>query len=275
VKKYKFPGAVKGYASFGKVTGGTNPKKVYISITELPDFFWMSLKEDHIQNPRYGTQCGIPQILTSYLRTGRDVWRIKGLLDIDGLPVSNKLITIRPIPLRGDSLSLYSIWALVNSPFTNAYMFCHCSRQNLEGTLREMPVPFESKDLSRLETMARNYFELGQQDKFELQDESTLAEKKARYLLAIDAEILRLYDLPPRLEKQLLDFFTGYQRKGVDFKLDRYFPKGFESFIPLHEYLSEEYQRSTVSFVSKWVEEVRSPEIIKAFKAAEEAFKED
>jgi len=275
VKKYKFPGAVKGYASFGKVTGGTNPKKVYISITELPDFFWMSLKEDHIQNPRYGTQCGIPQILTSYLRTGRDVWRIKGLLDIDGLPVSNKLITIRPIPLRGDSLSLYSIWALVNSPFTNAYMFCHCSRQNLEGTLREMPVPFEGKDLSRLETMARNYFELGQQDKFELQDESTLAEKKARYLLAIDAEILRLYDLPPRLEKQLLDFFTGYQRKGVDFKLDRYFPKGFESFIPLHEYLSEEYQRSTVSFVSKWVEEVRSPEIIKAFKAAEEAFKED
>jgi len=274
VKKYKFPGAVKGYASFEKVTGGTNPKKVDLSITELPDFFWMSLKEDHIQNPRYGTQCGIPQILTSYLRTGRGVWRIKGLLDIDGLPVSNKLIAIRPIPPKGDSLALYSIWALVNSPFTNAYMFCHCSRQNLEGTLREMPVPFEGKDLSRLETMARNYFELGQKDKFELQDESTLAEKKTQYLLAIDAEILRLYDLPPKLERQLLDFFAGYPRKGVDFKFDRYYPEGFESWIPLHEYLSEEYQRSTPSFVKKWVEEVRSPELIKALEIAMEAFED-
>jgi len=177
-------------ANFEKVMGGTNPKKVDISITELPDLFWMSLKEDDIQNPRYGKQHGIPQILTSYLRTGRGIWRIKGLLDIDGLPVSNKLISIRPIYPRGASLPLYSIWALVNSPFTNAYMFCHCRRQNLEGVLRKMPVPFEGKDLSILETMARNYFELEQNDKFELKEKSAIQEKKKQCLLAIDAEIL-------------------------------------------------------------------------------------
>jgi type I restriction-modification system DNA methylase subunit len=274
VKEYEFPGAVKGYANFEKVTGGANPKKVDLSIAELPDLSWMSLKEDHIENPRYGKQCGIPQILTSYLRTGRGVWRIKGLLELDGLPLSNKLIAIRPISLKGDSLSLYSIWALVNSPFTNAYMFCHCRRQNLEGTLREMPVPFEGKDLSRLETMARKYFEIEHEDKFELQDESTLAEKKTQYLLAIDAEILRLYDLPPKLERQLLDFFAGHQRKGADFRFDRYFPEDFESWIPLHEYLSEEYQRSTPSFVNEWVEKNRSPEVIRALKAAVEAFED-
>jgi len=274
VKEYNFPGAVKGYANFEKVTGGANPKKVDLSIAELPDFSWMSLKEEHIQNPRYGKQCGIPQILTSYLRTGRGIWRIKGLLELDGLPLSNKLIAIRPISLKGDSLSLYSTWALINSPFTNAYMFCHCSRQNLEGALGGMPVPFEGKDLSRLEIMTRNYFELGQEDKFELQDGSTLAEKKRQCLLAIDAEILRLYDLPPKLERQLLDFFAGHQRKGVDFKFDRYYPKGFESWIPLHEFLSEEYQRSTPSFVNEWVEKNRSPEVIKALKAAVEAFED-
>jgi hypothetical protein len=274
VKKYKFPGAVKGYASFEKVAGGTNPKKVDISITELPDFFWMSLKEDNIQNPRYGTQRGIPQILTSYLRTSRGVWRIEGLLESDGFPVSNKLIAIRPISLKGNSLSLYSIWALVNSPFTNAYMFCHCRRQNLEGTLREMPVPFEGKDLSRLETMAQNYFKFEQNDKFKLRDEKTLGEKKKQYLFAIDAEILRLYDLPPRLERQVLDLFAGCPRKGVDFNFDRYYPEGFESWIPLHEYLSEEYQRSTPSFVNEWVKKNRSPEIIKALKVAVEAFED-
>ena len=275
VKKYKFPGAVKGYASFEKFIGDTNPKKVDISITELPNFFWMSLKEDNIQNPRYGKQCGIPQILTSYLRTGRGAWRIKGLLDLDGLPMSNKLISIRPISSNGDSLSLYSIWALINSPFTNAYMFCHCRRQNLEGTLREMPVPFEGKNLSRLETMTRNYFELGQNDKFELKDESIIQEKKKQCLLAIDAEVMRLYDLPPKLERQVLDLFTGCPRKGVDFKFDRYFPKGFDSYIPLHMYISTEFQNSSVENVKKWVEKNRNPEVIEAFKKAHEDFTEE
>ncbi|MCK5581909.1 MAG: SAM-dependent DNA methyltransferase [Candidatus Omnitrophica bacterium] len=275
VKKNKFPGAVKGYASFEKTTGGANPKKVDLSITELPDLFWMSLKEDDIQNPRYGKQCGFPQIITSYLRTSRGVWRIKGLLELDGLPLSNKLISIRPISFEGKSLSLHSIWALVNSPFTNAYMFCHCRRQNLEGTLRRMPIPFEGKDLSRLESMTRNYLEFEQNGKFELREENTLAEKKRQCLLAIDAEILRLYDLPPRLEKQLLDFCAGHERKGVGFNFGKYFPEGFESWIPLHQYLSEEYQRSTPSFVKKWVEEVRSPELTKALEIAVEAFEED
>ena len=58
-------------------------------------------------------------------------------------------------------------------------------------------------------------------------------------------------------------------------KFDRYFPKGFESWIPLHEYLSEEYQRSTPSFVNEWVEKNRSPEVIKALEIAVEEFKED
>ena len=101
-------------------------------------------------------------------------------------------------------------------------------------------------------------------------------EKEAkRQMLAIDAEVMRLYDLPPKFERQVLDLFDGWQRNGVGFKLERYFPKDFESWIPLHEYLSEDYQRSTVSFVNKWVEEARSPEIIKAFEAAVEAFEED
>jgi hypothetical protein len=34
-------------------------------------------------------------------------------------------------------------------------------------------------------------------------------------LLLIDAEVLKLYDLPSHLERQLLDLFTGVERKGV------------------------------------------------------------
>ena len=271
VKKEEFPGAVKGYASFEK-----KRKKLDIDITELPDFFWMSLKEKDIQNPRYGAKRGVPQIITNYLRTGRGIWRIKGLLDLEGLPVANKLISIRQIPKNDFSLSLYAIWGLVNSPFTNAYMFCHCRRQNLEGVLRSMPTPFGHQDLSRLENLVKNYLSLSEdQNHFTLVDESQLNEKKKQFLLAVDAEILRLYDLPPRLEKQLLDFFSEYPRKGVDFKFDRYYPKGFGSYIPLHMFISEEFQNSTVENVSKWVEQNRSPEVIKAFDNAVRVFEGD
>ena len=36
-------------------------------------------------------------------------------------------------------------------------------------------------------------------------------------MLQIDAEVLRLYDLPPRLERQILDLFAGWERQGVPF----------------------------------------------------------
>ena len=64
------------------------------------------------------------------------------------------------------------------------------------------------------------------------------------FLQRVDAEILRLYDFPPRLERQLLDLFSGYKRLGVPFDFRRYFPEDFEPHFPLHLYLSEEYQRS-------------------------------
>ena len=101
------------------------------------------------------------------------------------------------------------------------------------------------------------------------------ANEARQNMLAIDAEVMHLYDLPPRLERQVLDLFNGRRRKGVDFPFDRYFPEDFESWIPLHEYLSEEYQRSTPEFVQRWVDESRSPELIKALRMAVEAFREE
>jgi hypothetical protein len=125
-----------------------------------------------------------------------------------------------------------------------------------------------------LQNLVEDYFALYESPGEILQPEVNPKEAERR-MLAIDAEVMRLYNLPPKLEWQVLNLFAGYPRKGVDFKFDRYFPKGFESWIPLHEYLSEEYRRSTVSFVNKWVEEVKSPEIAKVFEAASEAFRED
>jgi type I restriction-modification system DNA methylase subunit len=263
----KFPDSIKGFGKFEKIICG---KKADISIADLPDFYWLSTKPSDIQNPRYGMKHGTPQIIANYARSGGDAWRIKGLLDLKGHPVTNSFLVIRSKSEKTFPLTV--LWALVNSPFTNAYMYCNCmERHNMEGTLRKMPVPFESQDLSRLNTCVQDYFSYSQRYQFTLQNQSK--EKKRQLLLAIDAEIMRLYQLSPRLEKKLLDFFEGIQRKGVDFNFDRYYPAGFDSYIPLHIFISEEFKNSTVENVMKWVEENRTPEVIKALKKATEDFK--
>jgi hypothetical protein len=54
----------------------------------------------------------------------------------------------------------------------------------------------------------------------------------------IDAEVLRLYALPPHLERQLLDLFSGVERRGVPFAQREYFPEDFTDFSTLDELLA-------------------------------------
>jgi len=276
ISRTKFKGAVRGFVRFEKTVKVKSGKwkKKDIKLTELPDLYWMDISDDALENPRYGRISGCPQILANYARTsGDNPWRLKALVDQEGMPATNSFLIIRP---QNAEWSLETVWALLNSPFANAFAFCHCmERHNLEGIIRNIPLPkCSSSDLQNLKQLVQNYFDFIQARNRFFQLEPGQEEIR-KQMLAIDAAIIRLYDLPPKLEKQLLDLFNGYDRKGVDFKFNRYYHKGFESWVPLHEYLSEEYQRSTPSFVNDWVEKNRSREIIKAFETAVEAFEED
>jgi hypothetical protein len=275
VRHEQFPGAVKGYAKFEKVvTTSGRRKRVDIEITDLPDEFWMSLKKEDVENWRYGYCPHTPQVLANYARSSRGAWRIKGLLDVDGKPVTNSFITVRP-RLEGYA-PLYFIWALMNSPFTNAYMYTHCmTKHNLESVLRNMPLPSEPQ-LSGLQSLVERYWALSDEQKeFRFGGTDEITDKIKQQLLAIDAEVLRLYDLPPRLEKELLDFFAEYQRKGVPFRFQAYYPQNFGSNVPLRMYISEEFRNATFGNIEKWVEEHRTPEVVRALDNAREAFEDD
>jgi hypothetical protein len=262
ISKRRFAGSVRGYDKFAKD----------IMLTEKPKSVWMNLAPEVISRPRWGTKVGVPQVLLNSLRVGHGPWRLKAMIDSKGYPVTTRLMVVRP---KTKEWSLKVLWAILNSPLANAYAYCHSlERNNQTGMIRSVPIPnCATHSLDYLVHLVEDYRALYASQGKILQPEVDSKEAERR-MLAIDAEVMRLYDLPPGLERQVLDLFEGWGRKGVDFKFDRYFPKGFESWIPLHEYLSEEYQRSTPSFVKKWVEEVRSPELIKALEIAMEAFED-
>ena len=260
ISSSKLPGFSKGFVSYSK----------NIKMTGVPSYGYMNLSQEVIRRPLCGTSKDIPQIMLNRIRvSGDNPWRLKAWIDRRGYPCSHNFLVVRP----DDKSLLEFFWALLNSPLVNAFVFCHSMREdNKVETIRSIPVPLLDKtSIKKINSLVETYFDLDAGEIFL----SPSDKSKEEILLSIDAEIMHLYDLPPKLEKQLLDFFAEHRRKGVDFKFDRYFPKGFDSWIPLHEYLSEEYQRSTPSFVNEWVKKNRSPEVIKALGIAVEAFKED
>jgi type I restriction-modification system DNA methylase subunit len=262
ISNRRFKDSVKGYTEYSRD----------IKITETPKCKWISLNKNVIRRPQWGTKAGTPQLIMNYIRVGLGPWRLKVMIDRKGHPVTSNFLVIRP---KDNVWSLEILWAIMNSPFANAFSYCHSlERNNQTGMIRSIPIPkCDVSSLATLNQLVKNHFSYYLTSDELFQPEVNPKEIEQR-MFAIDAEVMRLYNLPPKLERQVLNLFSGYQRKGVDFNFDRYYPEGFDAWIPLHEYLSEEFQRSSPSRVKQWVDEFRTPELISALHSATDAFSE-
>ena len=68
--------------------------------------------------------------------------------------------------------------------------------------------------------------------------------------MEVDGLVLKAYDLPPRLERKLLDFFRGYQRP-FPFVFPDYYPEDFVPCIPLHKYLKMDLKQASAGELLK------------------------
>jgi hypothetical protein len=258
-----FPGAVRGFA---RMTAD-------LRIDSQPPERWLSIEPAVIRRPGTGTTTGVPQILLNYAPVSRSPWKLKAMIDQEGHAVTSRFLTLRP---RTTSWPLELLWGLCNSPFANAYAYTHTGKRDiLAGMIRAMPVPHMSASVAQrvIETVQAYFAAVAPSTRASV----TLPfDQQAACLLLqqVDAEILRLYDFPPRLERQLLDLFSGYQRPGVPFAFTRYFPEDFAPCFPLHIYLSEAYQRSTAGALRQRYKPVTDPAILIALEHAVQAFEE-
>ncbi|MCF7853188.1 MAG: SAM-dependent methyltransferase [Candidatus Pacebacteria bacterium] len=261
--------AVADHPFEGAVPGFTNPGR-NVMLHQLPREHRMSLDPELIAAPRWGTAIGQPQVLLNYAPVRRGPWRLKALIDREGHAVTSRFLVFRPTDKR---IPLDFIWALLNSPVGNAFAYCHLGkRDNLSGTMLNMPVPRITEEaMAAVTWKVCEYFEAAAGRANSLRAESE-PKQLQDLLLRIDAEILRLYNLPPRLERQVLDLFRGHERVGVPFVFTEYFPPDFGPFIPLHEYLSPDYKRATAGELRKRLRSFDDPDISKALQIACEAF---
>lgn len=157
-----------------------------------------------------------PKLIANAIRTSRSPWRLAATVDTAGLLVSQQFYGIWLRESREPSLNLVELCAILNSPLANAFSFVHDEQKHLrKETLQTLPLP--SARISReVESLIGEYVAACESDDGPLF--SSRPKSAQDLLLEIDALVLRAYDLPPRLERELLRFMGERQRPSrVDF----------------------------------------------------------
>jgi hypothetical protein len=196
-----------------------------------------------------------PKVACNAARLQRSSWRLGAIADPDGMAFSQRFFGIWPC----GKVSIYALAALLNSPIANAYLSAREEeRDHRVRILDSLPLP----DVTCLESGGN--IDLLSRDMHRQCSRGHIDESKARRtLLELDAAILSAYDLPPVLERELLDTFQELARP-VPFEFDGYYPKEFEAYIPLHELISPEFNDARADRLLERLVFISDPEISEA-----------
>lgn len=190
-------------------------------------------REDQIRQVYEFIDWDKPKVIANEIRLGRKGWRLGAIADTEGFIFTRSFFHIGV----KDNISVFAVSAILNSPIANAFMFAmEDGKYNHARVMKKIPIPPKSSL-----TIAGKIDELAQRLQNEVKTQQFVEAKET--LLILDAEILRLYDLPPQLEKEILSIFQDVKRP-VPFGFNGYYPKDFFAYLPLYEIISPEFKEA-------------------------------
>lgn len=199
------------------------------TVWEAPIAGWLNFGPKTFRARGGGAKPRTRQVLLNYAGP-RDEWRFIPVVDTEGIAVSSRFLVMRANP--GAKHTLRTLWAVMLSPIANAFAYSWSGkRQTLVREWLAMPLPVPTKNQTQaIEGAADVYLTLAKRGpEFMTVGPDEGAVRRA--LLNLDAEVLRLYDLPPALERELLAIFDGVTRPGVGCMF-RGYPPGWSSRPP-------------------------------------------
>jgi hypothetical protein len=210
-------------------------------------FVYLNMDDRYRRTNAHSLPWDRPKVITNGHIISRGPWRIVGYPDSKGLVCSENFTGIWP----KTNINIEVLSALINSPLVNAALFVReGKRRNRNVTLRQIPIPFSRDiDQERIIYLVRDYTKLRSGIKKGSVKEPAIHEC-IKTLLEIDGLILKAYDLPPTLERKLLEHFRGHLRP-VPFDFPGYYPKDFSPCIPLHKYLQMDLKQASAGELLK------------------------
>jgi hypothetical protein len=209
---------------------------------------WLDARADRLLYKAIDLPWERPKVIANAFRLSRGPWRLAAAVDNAGLVCSQQLFGCWLSP---EQTALQAWAAVLNGPVANAFVTVDSPAKGIRiSTMRALPVP--PKPPSDIEPLIAEYKAVFLPETFSLNPEP--ARKANELLNCIDAIVLQAYDLPPRLERELLEFFRGARRPTLH-PWRHWLPEDFGPAIPLHEYLSG----ARANAAGNWVLDVFAP----------------
>lgn len=145
------------------------------------------------------------KLVVNAARLTRGAWRIAAILDRERLVCSGQFLGLWP-QRNMTAAQLLTFAAILNGPIANAFLSTHSPERRARlSAMRQIPIP--SNVPSIVGDLVTDYIR-------RLQDLTTIGSEgeMEKVLTRIDAAVLGAYDLPARLEQQLLSYFRDSDR---------------------------------------------------------------
>jgi len=197
-------------------------------------FVYLNMSEEYRRTMAHFLPWDSPKVIANVQRISRGPWRIVGYPDTDWLVSTENFYAFWP----RTQVDIRVLSALINSPLFNAALFVMgYGRHNPVNLMEKIPVPpHQSVDSEKITRLVQSYAEARSQLE-SAAAQRTIAQNCISIIMEIDGLVLKAYDLPPKLERKLLEFFRGHRRP-VPFDFPDYYPADFSPCIPLHEFLN-------------------------------------
>ncbi|WP_331375624.1 N-6 DNA methylase [Sinorhizobium chiapasense] len=173
---------------------------------QSPRAVWLDCRTDSIRGGGLKFAWDDPKLILNAVRLSRYSWRLAASFDDTGLICSQQFIA--GWPKEGISQTeMLALMAVLNGPIANAFSTVFTSDQRFRlGTLANLPLPYLLSE--EVAGLVQTYLRvLGTADA--LSDREDVLQKT---LVKIDAAVLSAYELPVRLERELLRFFDQNRR---------------------------------------------------------------
>lgn len=248
---------------------GLNSAAGEFSIFQTPKPIFLSAKPESRRRNSWDLSWEKPKVVMNAVRVSRGPWKIAAFPEEQGLVCTANFQCLWPKP----GWSVRALSAVLNGPVASAHIAAHeTSMHVLKTVLGDIPMPvLDVAQISTIDRLVEQYVSAANghtSSTWELWNQFSKTDRSRQILLEIDAIALKGYNLPPRLERELLDFFRG-EKRPVPFEFGDYYPHDFTPTIPLWMYVSEDFQKCTGEHLLKTIPQITDPVLVEAFEEVE------
>ena len=210
------------------------------NVFQKPHISYLSVRAEDQRRNSFRHAWNKPKAIINKAPRSRGRWRMAAFPDDEGVTCYQSFIGVWP---KADQYDEWLLSAVLNSPVANAFVATREGKTNITiDTLSLIPVPhFIDAQRVRLRSLIEQY-----QKMISFPVRLTSTDDPTDLLMEIDSLVLDAYRMPPRLERELLDFFRGqgeYRPTAHGFR--DYFPGDCDVYFSLSEYLSPDFKAAT------------------------------